>query len=85
MQVIGGEAGTVWVDVRYVTEEKKPFYVETLHPKIKIRKKPVDGKVVGYLKKGKKLVVYQVVLGWGKTDKGWVNLEYCIRLEDEVK
>lgn len=83
VEVIGGESGTVWVDVRYVTETKRDIYVMSLHPnKIRIRSKPFDGKTKGYLGKNKKLRISQVVLGWGKCATGWIDLSYLIELDE---
>lgn len=83
VEVYGGEMDKVWVDIRYVTEIKENITVRNLHPnKFRIRSKPFDGKVRGYLKKNGTLVISQVVLGWGKCSKGWVDLDYLI-VEDD--
>ena len=49
---------------------------------IKIRKRPVNGTVIGYLKPGKTLTITQVVLGWGKCKYGWVDLGYLVEIEE---
>ena len=43
--------------------------------KIKIRSRPVKGKITGYLKKGKAIEIQLVVLGWGKCEKGWIDMD----------
>lgn len=75
------EYGKLWCSYQYLTERTEPFYIETLWDSIKIRKTPVNGTVVAYLRKGKEIEVTQVVLGWGKTKSGWIDLEYCIEIE----
>lgn len=75
VEVYGGECGTVWCDIRYVTERPEEFMVCNIdYPKIKIRKTPVDGKVIGYLKKDKEVYIDRVVLGWGHCKQGWIDL-----------
>lgn len=75
IEVYGGECEKAWVDIRYVSERTEEFVVINLwHNKVKIRKDPVNGKVVGYLRKNKELWIDQVVLGWGHCSKGWIDL-----------
>ena len=75
IEVVGGETGTVWVYADYVSENKGHFYViNENYKQVKIRARPIDGKITGYLKRGKIIDVTSVVLGWGKTDKGWIDL-----------
>lgn len=77
VEIIGGETGTVWCDIRYLTERKGAFMVRNNgSTPVKIRKNPFNGKLTGYLKKGKAVVIEQVVLGWGRCEKGWINLYY---------
>ena len=77
IEIIGGETGTVWCDIRYLTERKGVFMVRNNHKTpVKIRKFPVKGKITGYLKKGKSIVIDQVVLGWGHCEMGWIDLFY---------
>lgn len=83
IEVEGGEGGTVWVDIRYVSEIKQPAVIMTDVTKVKIRKTPFDGRVSGYLKHGKELEVDQVVLGWAHCDKGWIDLGYCYFVEED--
>ena len=75
IEVYGGETGTVWVYADYVSESKRDIQMMNVdHNKVKIRSRPVDGKITGYLKRGKKVVITHVVLGWGKCSKGWIDL-----------
>lgn len=75
IEVIGGETGTVWVYADYVSEYRSYFYIVNQdYKKVKIRSRPFDGKITGYLKKGKMIEVSRVVLGWGKTPKGWIDM-----------
>jgi len=75
IEVYGGESGTVWVCAKYVSEIAGSFYVENLdYSQVKIRKRPIDGRLTGYLKRGKALLIDQVVLGWGHCSKGWIDL-----------
>ena len=79
IEVKGGESGTVWCDIRYLSERTDTFMITNYgNTAVKIRSRPVNGKVTGYLKKGKYLEVTQEILGWGKTDKGWIDLSYVI-------
>jgi hypothetical protein len=83
IEVVGGECGTVWVDYRYVTERLDPYVAVTYYKRTKIRNRPFNGKVVGYLKEDKKILIDQVVLGWGHCSKGWIDLEFLTELEGE--
>lgn len=75
IEVKGGETGTVWCDIRYVTERTDEFVVVNIdYNKVKLRKTPVVGTVIGYLKRDKELWIDQVVLGWGHSSRGWIDL-----------
>lgn len=78
VEVIAGEAGNCWVARSYVTERTEPFTVYNRdYNKIKIRKRPSEkSKVTGYMRKGRKLEITQVLLGWGKCKLGWIDLYY---------
>ena len=77
VEVEGGETGTVWVSIRYVTEKTTAFKAKNAnYDKVKVRKWPEVGKVVKYIYRGQTVNVTQVVLGWGKTRWGWVDLYY---------
>lgn len=79
-EVAGGETGTVWVYVDYITERKPFEALNKDYNRIKIRSKPVDGRVKGYLKKGDEVLIEQVILGWGRCKKGWIDLYYLEEL-----
>ena len=75
------EMGYLWCNYHYVTERTDHFLIETLwDTPIKIRNQAFNGRVVGYLRKGKTLEITQVVLGWGKSRQGWIDLSYCIEI-----
>ena len=75
VEVVGGETAGVWVYIKYVTERVHPFLVRNdSSSKIKIRSHPVNGRITGYLKKGKETEITQVVLGWGRCSKGWIDM-----------
>lgn len=77
VEVEGGETGTVWVSIRYVTERIGSFKAKNAnYDKVKVRKWPEIGKVGHYIHRGETVTVTQVVLGWGKTRWGWVDLYY---------
>ena len=77
IEVRGGETGTVWVNIKYVTERIDDRYMRNdRHNKVKVRSHPVNGKVRGYIKKGEQIELTQIVLGWGRIDSGWVELAY---------
>lgn len=85
VEVYGGETGTVWVHIDYVSEVTKPYTVKNYdYKEVKIRSSPVKGKVKGYLKKGKTLEITQVIDNWGRCSKGWIDLSYLEEFEGDV-
>ena len=80
IEVVGGETGTVWVYISYISERRHYYAKNVDYRKVKVRKWPVVGKVTGYIHRGQVVDITQTVLGWGKTNKGWVDLFY---LEEE--
>ena len=77
IEVEGGETGTVWVKISYISERRGTILVKnTEHKKVKVRKHPIDGRVIAYVRKGESVDISQIVLGWGKCAKGWVDLNY---------
>lgn len=77
VEVYGGEAGTCWVSIKYVTEENSVFMATNEdYARVKIRSKPENGKVIGYVKRGQSVEIDQVVLGWGHCRRGWVYLSF---------
>lgn len=84
VEVYGGESGSVWCSIQYVTEITEPkTYINPDRTKIKIRKSPVKGTVVAYLKYNRKVEITQVVQGWGKCNKGWIDLSYLEEYDDK--
>ena len=77
IEVEGGETGTVWVWYEYVDEQTEDYsmWINNNKSKVKIRKEPF-GKVIGYLKPGKEVVISQVLFNWGKCKSGWIDLTY---------
>lgn len=78
VEVAGGETGTVWVYIQYVSERSHYKVTNENNGTIKIRKWPVVGKVTGYVKHGQTIDIEQKVLNWGKTKHGWVDLDYFV-------
>lgn len=76
IEVNGGETGTVWVYISYISERTHYTVTNEKHRKVKIRRSPVNGKIVGYVKKGQSIDIEQKIGNWGKTKKGWVDLDY---------
>lgn len=82
VEVIGGETGTCWVHIRYITERVEPFTVVNENGgKIKIRSKPETGRITGYMKRGRRVTIDRVVMGWGHCSRGWIDLSYVIEEE----
>ena len=67
-----------WCSVDYLTEREDVFHVYTLNDSVKIRKAPGAGKVTGYARYEQVLEITQVVMGYGRCERGWVDLEYFI-------
>ena len=85
VEVEGGEEPTVWVHIGYFSEQLTGFIAWNRdYDKVKIRSKPFDGKVRGYLKKGEEIEILQVVMGWGRTPKGWIDLYYLQERGDDI-
>lgn len=82
LEVKGGESGTCWCKAKYLTERFNSFKVENEHKtRIKIRNWP-EGKVRSYLGAGKTIEITQVLLGWGKCSRGWIDLGYLVEVEE---
>lgn len=84
IEVYGGECGTVWCKAEYLSEITDPIIMEnSSNGRIKIRSKPgKNGRIVGYVKRDQKITVNQIVLGWGRTKKGWIDLLYFSEVND---
>ena len=79
VEIETAENDLVWCNVNYLTERREVIHVYTLNDqKIAIRKSPGYGKVTGYAKKEQVLEITQVVMGYGRCSKGWVDLSYFI-------
>ena len=70
-----------WINMDHVkVETTKPTYTTgkgTNTTDVNIRKEPdAKSEKVGLYKKGDKVTITEVKDGWGKTDKGWVKLDY---------
>lgn len=79
VEIETAENELVWCNIDYLTERMDIFHVYTLWDEgVKIRSKPGDGKVVGMARKNQVLEITQVVMGYGKCSKGWVDLSYFI-------
>lgn len=83
VEIDHSEYGKLWCAYQYLTERLDEFEIETLWDEpIKIRKQAVNGSVCGKLRKNKTVTITQVVLGWGKCKQGWIDLSYCIEIEE---
>ena len=83
VEVIGGENGTVWCCVDYLSERDDVFTVYSLNPgKIRVRSQQGAGKVTGSVKKEQRIEITQVVMGYGRCKRGWVDLSYFIEEEE---
>lgn len=43
---------------------------------LNIRSEPVNGKIVGGYDNGEVVTILETSNGWGRTDKGWINMDY---------
>ena len=79
IEILDPEYGELWININYVSDRLDIFEVYSLndHP-IKVRSKPVTGKVKKNLKKEEHTWITQSVLGYGKCEWGWVDLGYFI-------
>jgi hypothetical protein len=77
VEVIGGESGTSWCKAIYLSEIKEPlWFVNTSGGRVRARKTPVDGKGTGWVSSRDTIKVTKIVMGWGYTSIGWVDLSY---------
>ena len=82
VEVYHPEEKTVWVNINYISERMDIFEVFTLSDSpIRARSKPEVGKTTKYLKKDQHVEVDQVVMGYGHTEYGWIDLSYFIEEE----
>lgn len=87
IKIKGGESGILWCSAQYLTERTDVFIVKNLPAgrSVKIRKTPVTGKISGKVKGGGTIEVQQVVFGWGRTKKGWIDLEYFVEVTENAR
>lgn len=79
IQVTHPEEGVLWVSIDFISERLDVFEVYTLSDTpIKVRSKPETGKVKRYLHKEEHIEITQVVMGYGRCEYGWIDLEYFI-------
>ena len=75
-----------WVSMKYV-KLAEPTYSTgkgTVTTTLNIREKAdADSDKVGSYKEGDKITITKVDDGWGKTDKGWVNMKY-VKMEADA-
>lgn len=84
VEVYGGESGTVWCNIKYLSETlTEKTYINDYHGKVKIRKHPVNGKVIGYLKSGKQIKIHKIINGWGRCKTGWIDTSYLSEVEND--
>lgn len=73
------ESDLVWCSINYLTETRDVLHVYTLWESgVKIRSKPGAGKVTGTARREQVLEITQVVMGYGKCNKGWIEMDYFI-------
>ena len=79
VEVITAETDRVWCNINYLTETKNVLRVYTLWEEgVKIRSRPGSGKVIGIARREQALDITQVIMGYGKCSKGWVEMDYFI-------
>lgn len=79
IEVRSVEGDLVWCNANYLTETMNVLHVYTLWDEgVKIRSKPGNGKATGIARKEQILEITQVVMGYGKCSKGWVEMDYFI-------
>jgi len=84
VEVYGGETGTVWCSIDYLSETNgNSEYVNISGGRVRIRKTP-DGKSVDWVKTNDTVTISRIVNGWGYIkNKGWVDLNYFSQIESE--
>lgn len=82
-KIIGGEYGTSFVKAEYLSSISSPvFYENDSSGRVRVRSAPVDGKTVGWVSSGARVRVLSIVMGWGKTSAGWVDLSFFQEVND---
>lgn len=86
IQIFHPEQNYLWVNINYISERLDIFEVFTLcDSPVRVRKSPGSGKTTKYLKKEQHVEVDQVVMGFGHTDYGWIDLSYFIEEASDDK
>lgn len=79
VEIRTAEFDVVWCNINYLTETTEVLHIYTLWDEgVRIRSKPGGGKVTGTARKNQTLEITQVVMGYGKCSRGWVDMEYFI-------
>lgn len=84
VEIIGGETGTVWCSIDYLSETNGSHkYMNTSGGRVRIRKTP-GGKSIAWVKTLDTVTISRIVNGWGYiNNKGWVDLSYFNQIESE--
>ena len=79
VQVLAGEENVCWLNVNYISERLEPFFVcNENNGVVNCRKSPGKGGITGKIRHGETVLIENVIDGYGKCSKGWVDLEYLI-------
>jgi len=79
IEIKTAEGDLVWCNVNYLSERREVIHVYTLwEDGIKIRQNRGSGRVTGKAMQNEILEITQVVMGYGKCSRGWVDLSYFI-------
>lgn len=79
VEVMTAEGDLVWCSINYLSETTELLHVYNLWDEgVRIREKPGCGRVTGIAKKEQILDITQIVMGYGKCDRGWIDMDYFI-------
>ena len=77
VEVIGGESGTSFVKAQYLNEIKSPVYYRNIsNGRVRVRKTPEGNQTVAWIPKNKCVKVSRQLMGWGRINDGWIDLQY---------
>ena len=77
VEVIGGESGTSYVKAQYLSELQEPAYFRNVSGgRVRVRKSPESSRTTAWVSSGQRIKISRVLLGWGYTKDGWVDLQY---------
>lgn len=73
----GGEASTSWVSLDFLRDDldEETQMRVTANGRVKVRKNP-NGKVIDYVHNGDIVDIFCSFEGWGRTKRGWIDMEY---------